>query len=99
MRGHSMPDAVIVSSVRTAVGKAGRGTLRQTRPDDLAPAAIPAPLARLPALNPAMVEDVILGRAMPEGQHGVNGARQASLLAGIPYTAGAMTPDPFSPPR
>ncbi len=90
-----MPDAVIVSSVRTAVGKAGRGTLRQTRPDDLAAAAIRAALARLPALNPAMVEDVILGCAMPEAEQGMNVARQASLLAGIPYTAGAMTVNRF----
>jgi acetyl-CoA acyltransferase len=90
-----MPDAVIVSSVRTAVGKAGRGTLRQTRPDDLAAAAIREALARLPAVKPAMVEDVILGCAMPEAEQGMNVARQASLLAGIPYTAGAMTVNRF----
>ncbi|HXB57872.1 MAG TPA: acetyl-CoA C-acyltransferase [Vicinamibacteria bacterium] len=90
-----MPDAVIVSSVRTAVGKAGRGTLRQTRPDDLAAAAIRGALARLPAVKPAMVEDVILGCAMPEAEQGMNVARQASLLAGIPYTAGAMTVNRF----
>jgi acetyl-CoA acyltransferase len=90
-----MPDAVIESSVRTAVGKAGRGTLRQTRPDDLAAAAIREALARLPAVKPAMVEDVILGCAMPEAEQGMNVARQASLLAGIPYTAGAMTVNRF----
>ncbi|HWW92907.1 MAG TPA: acetyl-CoA C-acyltransferase [Vicinamibacteria bacterium] len=90
-----MPDAVIVSSVRTAVGKAGRGTLRQTRPDDLAAAAIREALSRLPAVKPAMVEDVILGCAMPEAEQGMNVARQASLLAGIPYTAGAMTVNRF----
>jgi acetyl-CoA acyltransferase len=90
-----MPDAVIVSSVRTAVGKAGRGTLRQTRPDDLAAAAIRGALARVPAVKPAMVEDVILGCAMPEAEQGMNVARQASLLAGIPYTAGAMTVNRF----
>jgi acetyl-CoA acyltransferase len=90
-----MPDAVIVSSVRTAVGKAGRGTLRQTRPDDLAAAAIRGALARVPAVRPAMVEDVILGCAMPEAEQGMNVARQASLLADIPYTAGAMTVNRF----
>jgi acetyl-CoA acyltransferase len=90
-----MPDAVIVSSVRTAVGKAGRGTLRQTRPDDLAAAAMRGALARVPAVKPAMVEDVILGCAMPEAEQGMNVARQASLLAGIPYTAGAMTVNRF----
>jgi acetyl-CoA acyltransferase len=90
-----MPDAVIVSSVRTAVGKAGRGTLRQTRPDDLAAAAIRGALARVPAVKPAMVEDVILGCAMPEAEQGMNVARQASLLADIPVTAGAMTVNRF----
>src|SRR5258708_24330256 len=95
MRGHSMPDAVIVSSVRTAVGKAGRGTLRQTRPDDLAAAAIRGALARVPAVKPAMVEDVILGCAMPEAEQGMNVARQASLLADIPVTAAAMTVNRF----
>src|SRR5438445_10719673 len=95
MRGPSMPDAVIVSSVRTAVGKAGRGTLRQTRPDDLAAAAIRGALARVPAVKPAMVEDVILGCAMPEAEQGMNVARQASLLAEIPFTAGAMTVNRF----
>jgi acetyl-CoA acyltransferase len=90
-----MPDAVIVSSVRTAVGKAGRGTLRQTRPDDLAAAVIRGALARVPAVKPAMVEDVILGCAMPEAEQGMNVARQASLLADIPYTAGAMTVNRF----
>jgi acetyl-CoA acyltransferase len=86
---------VIVSSVRTAVGKAGRGTLRQTRPDDLAAAAIRGALARVPAVKPAMVEDVILGCAMPEAEQGMNVARQASLLADIPVTAGAMTVNRF----
>jgi acetyl-CoA acyltransferase len=86
-----MPDAVIVSSVRTAVGKAGRGTLRQTRPDDLAAAAIAGALARLPAVKPAMVEDVILGCAMPEAEQGMNVARMASLRAGLPVSASAIT--------
>jgi acetyl-CoA acyltransferase len=90
-----MSDAVIVVSVRTAVGKAGRGTLRQTRPDDLAAAAIRGALARVPAVKPAMVEDVILGCAMPEAEQGMNVARQASLLADIPVTAGAMTVNRF----
>jgi acetyl-CoA acyltransferase len=61
-----MGEAVIVSSVRTAVGKAPKGTLRQTRPDDMAAAALRAALGRVPAVEPAMVDDVILGCAMPE---------------------------------
>jgi acetyl-CoA acyltransferase len=90
-----MLEAVIVSSVRTAVGKAGKGSLREARPDDMAAAAIAAALARVPTLKPKQVDDVILGCAMPEAEQGMNVARQASLLAGIPYTAGAMTVNRF----
>jgi acetyl-CoA acyltransferase len=90
-----MREAVIVSSVRTAVGKAGKGTLRETRPDDMAAEAIKGALARVPAVKAEMVEDVILGCAMPEAEQGMNVARQAALLAGVPYTAGAMTINRF----
>jgi acetyl-CoA acyltransferase len=88
-------EAVIVASLRTAVGKAPRGTLRQTRPDDLAAAVIRAALERVPALRPERVEDVILGCAMPEAEQGMNVARQAALLAGIPPAAAAMTVNRF----
>src|SRR4249920_2273298 len=90
-----MREAVIVASVRTAVGKAGKGTLRETRPDDMAAEAIKGALARVPAVKPEMVEDVVLGCAMPEAEQGMNVARQAALLAGVPYTAGAMTINRF----
>jgi acetyl-CoA acyltransferase len=90
-----MREAVIVSAVRTAVGKAGRGTLRETRPDDLAAEAIKAALARVPAVRPELVEDVVLGCAMPEAEQGMNVARIASLLAGLPHTAAAMTVNRF----
>jgi acetyl-CoA acyltransferase len=90
-----MREAVIVSSVRTAVGKAGKGTLRQVRPDDMAAAAITAALQRVPAVKPEMVEDVILGCAMPEAEQGMNVARIASLVAGVPHTAAAMTINRF----
>jgi acetyl-CoA acyltransferase len=90
-----MREAVIVSAVRTAVGKAGRGTLRETRPDDMAAAAIKGALARVPAVEPSMVDDVILGCAMPEAEQGGNVARIASLVAGIPHTAAAMTVNRF----
>jgi acetyl-CoA acyltransferase len=90
-----MREAVIVSSVRTAVGKALKGTLRQTRPDDMAATAIEGALARVPALEAGMVEDVILGCAMPEGEQGMNVARISAFLAGIPHTAPAMTINRF----
>jgi acetyl-CoA acyltransferase len=83
-------EVVIVSSVRSAVGRAGKGGLAQTRPDELAGQVIRAALAKVPALAPAEVDDVILGCAMPEGEQGLNVARVAGLLAGLPVeTAGA----------
>ena len=90
-----MREAVIVSSVRTAVGKAGKGTLRLTRPDDMAAEAIKGALARVPAVAPETVGDVVLGCAMPEAEQGMNVARIASLLAGVPHTAAAMTINRF----
>ena len=77
-----MKDAVIVSAVRTAVGKAPNGTLRGTRPDELAATVIGAALSRAPGLDPAEIDDVILGCAMPEAEQGLNVARIASLRAG-----------------
>jgi acetyl-CoA acyltransferase len=90
-----MREAVIVSAVRTAVGRAAKGTLRQVRPDDMAASAIMGALERVPAVKPEMVEDVILGCAMPEAEQGMNVARIASLLAGLPHTAAAMTVNRF----
>ncbi len=90
-----MREAVIVSSVRTAVGKAPRGALRTVRPDDLAAVAIRGALARIPQLDPKEIEDVILGCAMPEGEQGWNVARIASLRAGLPVEASAMTINRF----
>ena len=90
-----MYEAVIVSIARTAVGKAPRGTLRSTRPDDMAAAAIREAVRRVPAFDPAEVEDVILGCAMPEAEQGNNVARVASLRAGLPVTTPAMTVNRF----
>jgi acetyl-CoA acyltransferase len=90
-----MKDAVIVSAARTAAGKAPNGTLRQTRPDDLAAAVIDAVLHRAPGFDSAEVEDVILGCAMPEAEQGLNVARIASLRAGIPVSASAVTINRF----
>src|SRR5919201_1206383 len=90
-----MNEAVIVSAARTAVGKAPNGTLRGTRPDELAAVAIGETLRRAPAIAPADVDDVILGCAMPEAEQGMNLARIASLRAGIPVTASAVTVNRF----
>lgn len=90
-----MPDALIVSSVRTPVGKAYKGSLRATRPDDLAALAIREALARVPGLDAKEVDDVILGCAMPEGEQGMNVARIASLRAGLPVETSAMTINRF----
>src|SRR5271166_2920386 len=90
-----MKEAVVVSIVRTAVGKAPRGVLRTTRPDDMAATVIREVLRRAPALDPSEVEDVILGCAMPEAEQGNNVARVASLRAGLPVTTSAMTINRF----
>src|SRR5574337_525877 len=90
-----MRDVVIASSVRTAVGKAYKGTLRTTRPDDLAALAIKEAVTRVPGLDPKGIEDVILGCAMPEGEQGMNVARIASLRAGLPVECSAMTINRF----
>jgi acetyl-CoA acyltransferase len=90
-----MRDAVIVSSVRTAVGKAFKGTLHATRPDDLAAIAIRAAIERVPGLDAKEIEDVILGCAMPEAEQGMNVARIAALRAGLPVETSAMTVNRF----
>jgi acetyl-CoA acyltransferase len=90
-----MRDAVIVSSVRTAVGKSGRGTLRTTRPDDLGAIVIREAVARAKGLDPKEIEDVVIGCAMPEGEQGMNVARIASLRAGMPVESAAMTINRF----
>ncbi len=90
-----MREAVIVSSVRTAVGKAPKGTLRATRPDDLGAAAIKEAVARAKGLDAAEIEDVIIGCATPEAEQGMNVARIAALRAGLPVTVSAMTINRF----
>jgi acetyl-CoA acyltransferase len=90
-----MNEAVIVSSVRTAIGKAPKGTLSATRPDEMAAAVITDALRRAPGLDPGEIDDVILGCAMPEAEQGLNVARIASLRAGIPVEASAVTVNRF----
>ncbi len=86
-----MKEAVIVSAVRTAVGKAPKGTLKNTRPDDLGATAIKEAVARVEGLNVNEIDDVIMGCAFPEGQQGMNVARTAAILAGLPVGTSAMT--------
>lgn len=90
-----MPEAVIVDCLRTAVGKAPRGALRNTRPDDLAAIVIKALLEKYPQVAPDDVEDVILGCAMPEAESGSNMARIAGLRSGLPDTVPGMTINRF----
>jgi acetyl-CoA acyltransferase len=90
-----MKHAVLVSAVRTPAGKAPKGTLRTTRPDDLGALVIKAALDRAPNLDAKDVEDVILGCAMPEAEQGMNVARIASLRAGLPVESAAMTVNRF----
>jgi acetyl-CoA acyltransferase len=90
-----MKEAVIVSAVRTPVGKAPNGALRSTRPDDLAALVMREALARAPGLEASEVDDVILGCAMPEAEQGLNVARIASLRAGLPVSASAITVNRF----
>jgi acetyl-CoA acyltransferase len=90
-----MREAVIVSSVRTPIGRAFKGTLRATRPDELAAVAIKGALDRIRQLNPKEIEDVILGCAMPEAEQGMNVARIASLRAGLPVETSAITINRF----
>src|SRR5512133_1427785 len=90
-----MREVVIASSVRTPVGKAYKGTLRATRPDELGAIAIKGALERVPQLDPKEIEDVIMGCAMPEAEQGMNVARIASLRAGLPVECSAMTINRF----
>src|SRR5262245_15193724 len=90
-----MRDAVIVSSVRTAVGKAPKGTLRTTRPDEMGAAVIKEAVARVPGLATSEIEDVIMGCAMPEAEQGMNVARAAAIRAGLPVETSAMTINRF----
>ena len=90
-----MKEAVIVSAARTAIGKAPAGSLRHTRPDDMAALVIDAVLGRAPGFDRAEVEDVIVGCAMPEAEQGLNVARIASLRAGLPVSASAVTINRF----
>ena len=90
-----MADIAIVAAVRSAVGRAGKGALAATRPDELAGQVFKAALAKVPSLDPKEVDDLILGCAMPEGEQGLNMARVVGLLAGLPIESAGMTINRF----
>lgn len=91
----ALQDAYIVAATRAPIGKSGRGSLRTTRPDDLFAQTLKHLLSQAPSLDPAAIEDVIVGCAMPEAQQGLNVARIALLLAGLPNTVGGITVNRF----
>ncbi len=88
-------DAYIVAATRTPIGKSGRGYFKNTRPDDLLVAALKGAMAQVPTLDPKAIEDAIVGCAMPEGEQGLNVARIAALLAGLPNSVGGVTVNRF----
>jgi acetyl-CoA acetyltransferase family protein len=90
-----MPEAVIVSAVRTPIGRANKGALKDVRADDLAAFAVKAAVERVPKLDPTLIEDLILGCAFPEGEQGMNLARLVIPLAGLPETIGGTTVNRF----
>ena len=88
-------DAYIVAATRTPIGKSGRGYFRNTRPDDLLVAAVRSALAQVPTLDPKAIEDAIVGCSFPEGEQGMNMARVAMVLAGLPHSVGGVTINRF----
>ena len=90
-----LQDAYIVAATRTPIGKSGRGYFRHTRPDDLLVAALKSALAQVPSLDPKAIEDAIIGCSFPEGEQGMNMARVAMVLAGLPHSVGGATVNRF----
>ena len=88
-------DAYIVAATRTPIGRSGRGYFRNTRPDDLLVAAVKSALAQVPNLDPTAIEDAIIGCSFPEGEQGMNMARAAMVLAGLPHSVGGVTVNRF----
>ncbi len=88
-------DAYIVAATRTPIGRSGRGFFRNTRPDDLLVAAIRSALAQVPNLDPQAIEDAVIGCSFPEGEQGMNMARAAVVLAGLPHGVGGVTINRF----
>jgi acetyl-CoA acyltransferase len=95
MSNRQVQDAYIVAATRTPIGRSGRGYFRNTRPDDLLVAAVKNALAQVPTLDPAAIEDAVIGCSFPEGEQGINMARVAMLLAGLPHSVGGVTVNRF----
>jgi acetyl-CoA acyltransferase len=95
MSNRQVQDAYIVAATRTPIGRSGRGYFRNTRPDDLLVAAVKSALAQVPTLDPAAIEDAVIGCSFPEGEQGINMARVAMLLAGLPHSVGGVTVNRF----
>jgi acetyl-CoA acyltransferase len=95
MASKQVQDAYIVAATRTPIGKSGRGYFRNTRPDDLLMAAFRSALAQVPSLDPKAIEDAIVGCSFPEAEQGINIARVAAVLAGLPNTVGGVTVNRF----
>jgi acetyl-CoA acyltransferase len=95
MSAKQVQEAYIVAATRSPIGRSGRGVFRNTRSDDLLIATIRHALTQVPSLDPKAIEDAIIGCAMPEGQQGLNMARVAALLAGLPHTVGGVTINRF----
>lgn len=95
MSSKQIQDAYIVAATRTPIGKSGRGYFRNTRPDDLLVAAVRSALAQVPTLDPKAIEDAVIGCSFPEGEQGINMARVAMVLAGLPNTVGGVTVNRF----
>lgn len=95
LHGNSTREVVVCAAVRSAVGKSGRGSLKDTRPDELLGQVLKGALAHLPTLDPALLDDVVVGTAMPEAEQGMNVARIGSFLAGIPDSVAAITINRF----
>ncbi|EWS55158.1 MULTISPECIES: acetyl-CoA C-acyltransferase [unclassified Methylibium] len=95
MSNRQVQDAYIVAATRTPIGKSGRGYFRNTRPDDLLVAAVQSALRQVPTLDPKAIEDAIVGCSFPEGEQGMNMARAAMLLAGLPQSVGGVTVNRF----
>ncbi|HET9823176.1 MAG TPA: acetyl-CoA C-acyltransferase [Burkholderiaceae bacterium] len=88
-------EAYIVAATRTPIGKSGRGVFRNTRPDDLLVAAVRSALSQVPGLDPAAIEDAIVGCSFPEAEQGINMARAAMVIAGLPHSVGGVTINRF----
>lgn len=91
----TLQDAYVIAAARTPIGKAPRGMFKNTRPDDLLVRALQATLGQVPQLDPALIDDVIVGCAMPEGEQGFNVARMSALLAGLPHSVSGITVNRF----